>query len=161
VLWLGHHDVKPPRDGTDSRTRPQRASGGGLFSIIDAPIHAESIDEANVLLTPSGDKFGVAPSPFLIRLEADAPSRPTWLRLVGKRTTGPDAGRIALHERILAFLREHPGTSGSKVASGLRHNRNETFAALEALRHAGQVDYYPRGPAQLWFVPDPEASRAT
>src|SRR5207253_6557996 len=37
-VWLVHHDVKPVVGQHDSRRRPQRASGGGVFSIADNPI---------------------------------------------------------------------------------------------------------------------------
>src|SRR5262249_16767385 len=36
--YLAHHDVKPPQNGTDSRRKNQRASGGGWFSSSECPI---------------------------------------------------------------------------------------------------------------------------
>jgi hypothetical protein len=158
VLFLGHHDTKPPRQGEDTRSRPQRASGGGIFSIIDCPIHIERVDNeektaTKSLITPTGYKFGAAPAPLLVTLQTDAPTQPTWIRLVGETTNATDAVRVALHDRILAYLRAHSGTSGTKLASGLHRSKNDVFAALEALRRAGAVDYYARGQAHLWFVP--------
>jgi hypothetical protein len=149
VWWLGHHEVKPPKDGSaDTRARPQRASGGGLFSIVDSPLHAERVDDARVLLTPAGYKFSTAPDPFVIRLEADASSRPTWMRLVGESSTGTDAVRLAL-------LTDHAGLSGTKVAQHLRRNKVDVLGALEILHHAGRADFYTRGQAHLWFIPSP------
>jgi RecA-family ATPase len=58
VPILVHHDTKPRNDGKpDGRARAQRASGGGLFSIADAPIHVERVDEESSLLVPNLWKF--------------------------------------------------------------------------------------------------------
>jgi hypothetical protein len=44
-VLLVHHDVKPLAGKPDDRARPQRASGGGIFSVAEAPIHAELIGD--------------------------------------------------------------------------------------------------------------------
>lgn len=153
VVTIGHHDTKPLAGKPDERAKPQRASGGGIFSIADAPIHAELVGPGSrTILTPSHFKFTTAPDPFVVVLKADDPKRPTWVRLRGEDTTATVATEMALHERILAYLRDHPGTSGTKVAKGIHINKAETLNALDALRLGGLVDYYKRGQAQLWSV---------
>src|SRR3954447_17636216 len=78
VVLVVHHDVKPTAGKPDDRAKPHRASGGGIFSIADAPIHAELIGPGSrVVLTPSHYKFSVPPDPFIVRLETDDPHRPT------------------------------------------------------------------------------------
>ena len=58
TIILAHHDTKPRNDGkTDDRPRAQRASGGGIFSIADAPIHVERVNEESSLLVPNLWKF--------------------------------------------------------------------------------------------------------
>ena len=58
MVVLVHHDVKPARDGkADERPRAQRARGGGLLSISDAPIHFERISDDSTLLVPNLWKF--------------------------------------------------------------------------------------------------------
>jgi len=153
VLVLGHHDTKPIAGKPDERAKPQRASGGGIFSIADAPIHAELVGPGSrVILTPSHYKFSTAPDPFVIVLEADDPKRPTWIRVRGEHTTAAIASEVALHERILEYLRAHPGTSGSAVAKGIHVSKADALNALDALRLGKLVDYYKRGQAQLWSV---------
>ena len=98
AVVLGHHDTKPIAGKPDERAKPQRASGGGIFSIADAPIHAELVGPGSrTILTPSHYKFSTAPDPFVIQLEADDPKRPTWVRLRGEDTTAAIvAGTISL-----------------------------------------------------------------
>jgi hypothetical protein len=45
VPVLSHHDTKPLVGQRETRQRPQRVSGGAMFSIADAPIHCERIGE--------------------------------------------------------------------------------------------------------------------
>ena len=153
ALVLGHHDTKPIAGKPDERAKPQRASGGGIFSIADSPIHAELVGPGSrTILTPSHYKFSTAPDPFVIVLEADDPKRPTWVRIRGESTTAAIASEVALHERVLEYLRAHPGTSGSAVAKGIHVSKADTLNALDALRLGGLADYYKRGQAQLWSV---------
>lgn len=153
-LGLVHHDVKPLASKADDRAKPQRASGGGIFSIADAPIHAERIGDTDgrALLSPAFYKFAVAPEPFLITLSADDPKHPTWVRLTGENTTATASAELALHQKIRDYLREHPGTSGSKVAVAIRANKAQTLAALDCLFVAGEADSFQRGQARLWSM---------
>jgi hypothetical protein len=151
AVALGHHDTKPLAGKPDERAKPQRASGGGIFSIADSPIHAELVGPGSrSILTPSLYKYSTAPDPFVIVLDADDPKRPTWVRLRGETTTAAVAAEVSLHERILEYLRNHPATPGSKVATGIHVNKATVLNALDAMRLGGLVDYYKRGQAQLW-----------
>ncbi len=158
IVMIGHHDTKPPVATPDNRARPQRASGGGIFSIADAPIQLERLGlESRAIVTPSHYKFAVAPDPFVIALEADDPKRPTWVRIQGADASTGNADELVLHDKILDYLREHPSTSGSKIALGIHARKDPTLAALDDLRAKGLTDYYQRGQARLWFVVAAEA----
>jgi hypothetical protein len=154
AVLLVHHDVKPVAGKPDDRARPHRASGGGIFSIADSPIHAELIDAgaSQTLLAPSNYKFAVAPDPFIVELEADDPKRPKWVRIQGKDTAGRAVADVVLHQRIAAFLREHPGTSGNQVATGVRGEKGKVLAALDQLFDSGQADYYQKGQGKYWTM---------
>ena len=153
VLWLNHHETKQPKDQVkDGRDRPQRASGGGLFSIIDCPVHTERLDGDRVLLAPVSYKFGAAPPPFTIYLEADRPTRPSSIRVVGELTTADHATGLALHEAIVGLLMKQPNQSGNAIARGVHRSKKDVLDALEALLEAGRVDRQQRGQARLWFV---------
>ena len=134
VALISHHDTKPVVGKPDDRAKPQRASGGGIFSIADAPIHVERIGvDSKAIVTPSHYKFSMPPEPFVISLKADDSKKPTWVRLEGESTTAGDAIQLALHEKVLTYLTEHPGTSGSKVATGIHAGKGPTLTALEDL----------------------------
>ena len=73
MVVLVHHDTKPPRDGkADDRPRAQRASGGGLLSISDAPMHFERISADTTLLVPNLWKFSEDPPAMKVRFAAGA-----------------------------------------------------------------------------------------
>jgi hypothetical protein len=157
---LSHHDTKPPVGKADDRPKPQRASGGGIFSIADAPIHVErlGLEESRSLITPSYYKFSVSPEPFIMAIESDDPKDPTWVRLRAEDSTVREAQDLGLHARIVDYLREHPHTSGTKVATGVHAAKAEVLQALGALRQKGRVDFQTRGQANLWAIlAEPEA----
>src|SRR5262249_29446558 len=77
-----HHDTKPPVNAAEQRRRPQRASGGGIFSIADSPIHVDRVDEQRRMLVPCAFKFAADPPAVTVRLEQG----PDWLKLVGEDT---------------------------------------------------------------------------
>jgi RecA-family ATPase len=68
AVLIVHHHTKPG-EKPDQRRRPQRASGGGIFSIADAPIHVETIDQNRRLLVPTAFKFCADPAPITLTLE--------------------------------------------------------------------------------------------
>lgn len=152
AVLLVHHDTKPLVGKQDDRAKPQRASGGGIFSIADAPIHAERIGTtgAQTLLTPSLYKFSVAPEPFLVTLEANDPKRPTLVRMVGESSTAKEASQLALHQKITDYLRDNPGASGSAVAKAVHGRKDHVLDALETMERRGGVTFIQRGQAKLW-----------
>ncbi len=154
VLLLVHHDVKPTAGRPDDRARPHRASGGGIFSIADAPIHAELIGPGSrALVTPSHYKFAMAPDPFTVRLETDDPQRPTVARMIGEDATAQaTAVDVALHEKLLAFLTDHPETSGSAIAKALHIGKAQALTTLDALHAKGLIAFVQRGQAKLWTL---------
>lgn len=154
AVLLVHHDTKPIAGKADDRARPQRASGGGIFSIADAPIHAELISAtgSQTLLAPTAYKFSTAPEPFIVTLEADRPKNPTWVRIQGADTAAAAATELLLHERIREHLRDHPGASGSQVAHSLHARKDQVLAALDQLERRGILTYQRRGQARLWSV---------
>ncbi len=158
VVVLNHHDTKPMAGKPDDRAKPQRASGGGIFSIADAPIHAELVGPGKrTLISPSHYKFAEAPEPFIVSLETDDPKRPTVARLRGESTTAAEASQLAMHEKIADYLRQHPGSSGSKVAKGVHGNKEWTLEALEAMANQGRATFTRKGQAQLWCLVPTEA----
>lgn len=89
LLLLTHHDTKPLPGVVDTRDRSQRMSGGGLFSVVDAPIHLVKLKSeggSSSLLVPSDYKFSADPAPIRLRLENGRPA-------------GRDAGEACRWER--------------------------------------------------------------
>jgi len=144
-LLLVHHDVKPS-DKRDSRRRPQRASGGGIFSIDNGPIAVEPLDEHRRLLVPTAFKFSADPPPVVVRLE----SGPGWLRLTGHdQAAGHD--HAALDSRILESLSHSPYTDGSSVAKGVHASRAAVLARLKALESLGAIHSLGSERGVKWF----------
>jgi len=148
AIVLVHHDQKPQPGVVDTRRRAQRASGGGIFSNVDAPIHVVNGGDGRTLLTPEGFKHAPDPAPLVIvrQHEGDA------VRLVAETTTAATVADVELHTRILAFLGHTPGVSGSKVAEGIRAKKAATLEALHVLQAAGKVEAFEKGRAVRWFV---------
>jgi hypothetical protein len=151
VPILSHHDTKPSAAQRDRRQRPQRASGGGIFSIADAPIHCERVgegDPAVSLVIPTLWKVCETPPGWRVRLE--------WVddaaRLTAEPVTGPDDGEPALDDAIVGFLKDHPGTSGNGIQSGVHRRKEDVLAALERLQGDGRVEGTAAGRAMRWTV---------
>lgn len=145
VLILTHHDTKPQPGTIDTREGPQRMSGGGLFSVVDAPIHLTKLTSEGgpaCLLAPSDYKFGEAPPPVKLRLVTDHPrtaTRATWV------TTPATAGseRALEHDdQLLRYFREHAAQefSGRQLATALRMGQGTVRLSLQRLLAAGQVE---------------------
>jgi hypothetical protein len=149
VVLIVHHDVKPPVTGTDQRRRPQRASGGGIFSIADSPIHVERIDNTRRLLVPSDFKFAAAPPPVVVRLEHGA----GWLRLVGEDVADDaENDQAGLDVRIMDYLRNSPYSYGSAVAKGVRARKELVLDRLKILAAAGLADSVAGSKGIKWFA---------
>lgn len=123
AVGIVHHDTKPPIGKEDIRKRPQKASGGGIYSISDSPIHVEEIDQTRSLLAPCGYKFTDDPKPFVVTFEPEGEPVHS-VQLVGQNTEESKAKNLALRERILSFLAKRPGATStpSPAASGRGKN---------------------------------------
>jgi len=116
MLWLVHHDTKPIVGQHDSRRRPQRASGGGVFSIADNPIAVDHVDDDTRLLVPTAFKFCEAPEPITVTLQ----SGDGWLRLHAETGTAQNSKEFELHARIIEALKANPQQSGAALQKALK-----------------------------------------
>lgn len=146
AIGLLHHDTKPQAGKPDDRARAQRASGGGLFSISDAPVHFESIHEGRYIAVPNSFKFSDDPAPFTFTLQIETVGGQTvsW-RLVGEEDSSATVGqanpeRTALRAKILAHLRDKPQRSTRNIAEAVKANRDNVTDELERLKAAGVVE---------------------
>ena len=149
AVVIGHYVVKPPVNGTDSRRRTARISGGGITASVDAPIVVERVNDTTTLLVPDSYKHASTPGPLRVQLITEGAA----VRLVAEATSETAGSTLALHERIVEFLRAAGQTNGTRLAQGLHANKNAVIAALVALADEGKVDMAlgPRG-AKLWFL---------
>jgi hypothetical protein len=144
-----HHDVKPARDGKpDDRPRAQRASGGGVFSLAEAPIHIERVSDDCSLMVPDHWKGSSDPPSIQVRFTTGD----GWLRLEGEDVEAEVVAELALHERLLTVLAEHPGMPGRRLAANARARKEDVYAALDHLAQAGKVDSVRSGRATRWFL---------
>lgn len=142
-----HHDVKPPAGKPDDRSRPQRASGGGIFSVSDAPIHLELAGK-KTLVVPEAFKFSEDPEPFTF----DVVVTDGAMGLIGQTTTLADAIELELAGKLLDYLGEHPGSSTTQVQKAVGRRKDAVRATLEKLLEQGKVDSAKGARnADLWF----------
>jgi hypothetical protein len=151
-VLLVHHDAKPAAGVTDNRRRAQRASGGAIFSIVDAPMHVERIDEHRSLLAPDGFKFCADPESFVFERVRAADGQA--LRLVAADSgSANDAAEVVMQAKLEAFLRDNPGRSGRDIARGVKVHRQTVSDALERMFKAGVVDAVDGArKARLWTL---------
>ena len=148
AVLIVHHDTKPG-EKPDQRRRPQRASGGGIFSIADCPIHIECLDTDRRLLVPTAYKHMADPAPIAVTLETGD----GWMRLVGEHTAKTDSPEhAALDAKILNYLRHSPYTFGSKVAKGVQASKATVLARLKELEAAGDVDSVDEDRGTKWLL---------
>ena len=143
-LLLTHHDTKQRTTGTDKRRHPQRMSGGGLFSIVDAPIHLEKLpgDGSASLLVPSDYKFSTTPPPVRLHLTTDDPKVATWARLRAAVVAAGSVLNLEQDDKVLAYLREHRGQefSGRQLKEELNMGQATVGASLNRLFAANLVE---------------------
>jgi hypothetical protein len=144
-----HHDVKPGRE-EDNRRRGHKASGGDWFASSDCPIHLEPAGRNRTLVVPEDFKHGSDPASFTFGIEEDEGK--TWARLVAEDVSAENVGTVALHERILEFLRHNPGSTGNAVCRGARGAKAAILEALKTLAEAGRVDSVQDKRAVRWLV---------
>lgn len=148
AFGIAHHDTKVLAGKPDDRPRPQRAAGGGVFSIADCPVAAERIDAHRFLMVPSAYKFGDDPASFVVNLELGD----GWMRLRGEDVAAGAVASVALHERVLEHLRFAPGASGNAVCKAVTGKRTDVLKALADLEAAGKVDSVEAKRGTAWFV---------
>jgi RecA-family ATPase len=149
AVLVVHHDVKPRPDAADARRRAQRASGGGLFSTVDAPVHVERLDQTRSLLTPDGTKHRPDPAPLVVERQ----SGDGWVRLIAETTSAGTADDLALDHAIVDHLRQSGGGSQRAIVRAVGKHHQLVKLALDRLLATGVVDT-AEGPrrAQLWFL---------
>lgn len=149
-----HHDGKPQAGKPDERKRPQRASGGGIFSISDCPLSFQRISRNKTMVVPSGYKFTDDPQPFKFTLEKNDGKDTEWIRLVGESVTpSADDTDLEKFEAIKEALKKQPGLSGRKVSEAAGIRKDDCNALLEKLLGLNEVDLVKKGTAKLWFLP--------
>jgi DnaB-like helicase N terminal domain/AAA domain len=148
AIALGHHELKP-LGGQDARRGAQRISGGGLFSIAEAPMHFQRLEGDRVLVTPCSWKHFEDPAAFVLRLETEGGR---VRRLIGEEfaPTPPDEPRAST-DRVLDWVRSHPGQSSSEIARNVGR-KSATLEALGALTRAGKLRSERDGRAERWFA---------
>jgi hypothetical protein len=142
ALLIVHHDTKPQPGIGDARRSPHRASGGGIFSIADAPVSVTRLKDGSVQVKPCSYKFGTDSEPFCFTIETDR-----GLRLVGRPLTAAEAvdtvgagnSEAELDEEVYALLVQEPGLSGSVVAVKLRKSKQRALDSIRRLQAAGRI----------------------
>ena len=149
AILLVHHDTKPVPGKPDERPRPHRASGGAIFSISDAPIHVERLDDRQTRLVPTAYKFSGDPRAFAYTFTRNDGPEVDWIRLVGQEAAGE---AITLRGRVLNFVGDHPKASASAVTKGLKARKENVLQTLRVLHKDGLVDCEEGDRGQLWFL---------
>lgn len=143
-LVLVHHDTKARAGVRETRRRAERASGGGLFSACDSPIHVEAPDASHTALHPDGFKHCPDPQAILLRREIASET----LRLI------PDANAPCADDlrdaQIIEFLKRQPGASGRQVIAAVNRQSEVVYRRLEGLRRTGAVTCIEIGKAKRW-----------
>jgi hypothetical protein len=148
---LLHHDQKPQAGVPDTRRRPHRASGGGLFSIADAPVALEPLPGGSgTLVRPTAWKHTEDPPARELRLHITA-GVATWTCDDVDSDVSADDRRV--EDEILTALRATPELTGRQLRERVAGRTEATLAALRRLELAGRIDSRegPRG-AEQWFV---------
>lgn len=151
-ILLVHHDTKPAASLLpDRRRRAQRASGGAIFSVVDAPISVERIDERRSLLAPDGFKHCPDPAAFIVERIPDGDG----LRVVGTENVGgtKSTDHLAIREKVRAFLKDNLHATSNQIVSGVRAKREYVLRALEAMLDNKEVGT-AEGPrrSRLWSL---------
>ena len=147
VQLLGHHAVKP-QAGPDGRKGAQRVSGGGLFSISEAPIEATRLDDARALLRPLSWKHHAAPAPLVLRLEVE---HGLVRRVLGEEFAPGEIGPVPNEaQRVYAAVIAAPGQSSTAISRRLELRKATTIGVLEDLERAGRVQGVKEGRSRAW-----------
>jgi hypothetical protein len=125
-----------------------RSSGAGILSISESQVHVERVSDDVTLLVPSLWKFSQDPPPIKVRFERG----PGWTRLIVEDVEASSVESLAVHERIVSVLAEHPRIAGNAIAKHARMRRESVYQALEDLSLAGKVDSVKVGRSFRWFL---------
>jgi hypothetical protein len=157
TLAWAHHDTKPAVGQTDSRRRGHRASGGGIVSAADCPVHIERIgEEPRIIITPAAWKHASDPPPIEVELQTEERDGKLWIaRMVGRLASATSGAELVLAGRIRSLLGESPGLSGNAIAKHVKTNRQAVSEALLRMQQQGEVDSYSsgkRGGTTSWML---------
>lgn len=151
VVGLGHHDAKPAAGVQDTRRRGHKASGGGIYSIADFPVHVER-QGAVVVLTPHSFKFASDPPRLHVRPTFEAAAIRFVVTMLADQAAD-EAGELI--ELVLTYVTDHPGQSTNKIRKALGRRQADVATALHELETRQQVTLMLRGKAHTWSgVPD-------
>jgi hypothetical protein len=151
TLILVHHDTKPlaiTSANGQERSRSQKASGGGIFSISDCPVSFSKLEWNKVAVYPEDYKLSGDPKPFEVTFETDerqgddGPRFGSWVRPVAVTKDERDIQNGATAKKILTFLRSTPDKwyATADVAKGAKTQQSETGHLLDQLRVEGAVE---------------------
>ena len=123
AILLSHHDTKPNAKGEDTRDHAQQASGGGIFSISDAPIHAVRQSDAKTLLVPSAFKFTARdPEPVLVTIETSGEPGSADYEVVvtGETKSEGEAKSDELREKVRTLVDSTPCVTQNDIETGIQ-----------------------------------------
>ena len=162
AIILSHHDTKPSPRGDDTRDHAQKASGGGIFSVSDAPIHAVRQGDGKTLLVPSNFKFAQAdPVPVLVTVSTVATTTASELEISvrGETKLEQDATDERIQGAILEALKQRPCATQDALFRAVSANRESFRASLRrlALRKALVITKGQKGNSQHHRLPSQES----
>lgn len=146
-----HHDSKPQVGQTDTRRRAHRASGGGVFSAADAPVHAERIgEEPRIILTASAWKHWDDPPPLEVSLAiTKRDGKMHTASMTARAVSATSSAEAVLQGRIRQTLIDSPGLSGSEIAKRVRAAK---ATVLSTLSQMPELDFVVKGNKTEWMV---------
>ena len=144
AILIAHHDLKPPAIAAmDERDHPHKASGGGIFSISDAPIYCQRIGKEQSLLVPSHFKFGKSdPEAFIIRIETPDESEdgPDYDMAILGETKGEQAAiNEDMERKVIDAVGNHPCESQEAIVQAVGRRAKDARQALKRLAADGRV----------------------
>lgn len=144
TIHLPHHDVKPSREQKDERARPDRASGGVVFSIADCPVNFERLDERGCLAVPSHYKIGNDPQPFRVRFKSATPMGTPfheWLSAEATTDTEDEAIADRNRQKILDYLTGKGSfLTAKEIDRAVNLRSGESGRLLAQLEAAGKLE---------------------
>jgi RecA-family ATPase len=142
TLILPHHDTKEQLGKEqDTRTLAQRASGGGIFSMAEAPIHFEKVAETETACVPSGFKASNDPKPFRLHFESAAIPFRDYVRAVAETVSENDVAHQKIEKKLLRAFGAHAGKLNASAVKDTVGGRDYNLAmtVLEDWKAQGKV----------------------